>query len=735
MTKYLKSLCAIAAATFVAGIVSATTLTSDLRSDQEITLAPEPHLGEATKWATTFLTRVHYKKTVLDDKMSSQILDTYIDNLDPNRVFFLASDIRAFEAYRQALDDSLGRQDLKPAFDIFNVYRHRVNERVTHAIDLLDYDFDFSIDETLELDRSELPWANNREELDDLWRKRVKNDVLRLRLAKKESDAINETLDQRYSNLRRRVQELDSEDVFQYFMNSYANSIEPHTGYLAPRTSDNFQISMRLSLEGIGAVLQRDNEYTTIRHIVPGGPAQQMGELKAGDRILAVGQDEGDAPVDVIGWRLDDVVEMIRGPAGTRVRLDIIPADASLESPAETIWITRDKVKLEEQAARKDIYEVEHDGRTERIGVIDLPAFYLDFAGRARNEPDYRSSTRDVRRLIKELKAEGITGLVIDLRNNGGGSLDEATDLTGLFIEDGPVVQVRNSDGNIEVSADSDKGIEWDGPMAVLVNRNSASASEIFAAAIQDYGRGVIVGEPTFGKGTVQNLINLDRYGRNPENRYGQLKLTVAQFFRVTGGSTQHRGVIPDIVFPTFEAGEEYGESALESALPWTSIKPARYKIHDDLSAILPAIGQRSEQRVQKNVQFSFLLEDLALFRQNRDETNVSLLESQRRSELDAEDQRREARKAAREAWDEKVADGTRIPTVFPVMKIEDELAEEAKEPIDEPSDEEATEDEEIERPDVLLNETVRVVGDMIDLIFARQQTAQLQPKPAAPVE
>ena len=546
-----------------------------ISQDQAVVLQPEPHMAEASKWATTFLTRAHYKKTRLNDDMSSEILDRYIESLDPNRVFFLASDIRGFEVYRSALDDSLIKQDLKPAFEIFNVYAHRVFQRIEYAKKLLEREFNFGIDETLQLDRSEAPWAESEKELNEIWRKRVKNDVLRLRLADKE-EGIEETLERRYENLASRVAELDSEDVFQYFMNAFAAAIEPHTGYLAPRTSENFNISMRLSLEGIGAVLQRENEYTVIRHVVPGGPADQDGRLHVGDRIINVAQGT-EQPVDVIGWRLDDVVDLIRGPAGTEVRLGIIPAESGLTGEAETIEIIRDQVKLEEQAAQKAILEVSgEDNEIVRVGVIDLPAFYLDFAARARREPDYRSSTRDVRRLLKELKEAEVDAVVVDLRNNGGGSLAEATSLTGLFIDQGPVVQVRDSSGRIDVESDPEDGVEWEGPLAVVVNRQSASASEIFAAAIQDYGRGVVIGEPTFGKGTVQNLINLDRYGQGDDPRFGQLRLTVAQFFRVNGGSTQHRGVIPDVVFPTMGTDEEYGESAFDNALPWTSIRPAR---------------------------------------------------------------------------------------------------------------------------------------------------------------
>ena len=693
-----------------------------------VVLEPTSAMAEASRWARTFLTRAHYKKTDLDDDLSSEILDRYVESLDPNRIFFLASDIRAFEAYRNGLDDALEREQLTPAFEIFNIYAQRVFERIEYAKRLLERNFNFEIEESVVLDRSEEAWATSEKELNDIWRKRVKNDVLRLRLADKEEESLEETLVNRYDNLARRVGELDSEDVFQYFMNAFAASIEPHTGYLAPRTSENFNISMRLSLEGIGAVLQRDNEYTVIRRVVVGGPADDDGRLEVGDRIISVAQ-EGEDPIDVVGWRLDDVVDLIRGPAGSLVKLGVVPVDAGLDGEVETIDIVRDKVKLEEQAAQKAIYDIETDtGQTSRIGVIDLPAFYLDFAARARREPDYRSSTRDVRELLDALQEADVDAVVIDLRNNGGGSLAEATSLTGLFIDKGPVVQVQDSNGRIEVEADSDAGVAWDGPLAVLVNRHSASASEIFAAAIQDYGRGLVVGEPTFGKGTVQNLINLDRYAQGDAPSFGQLRLTIAQFFRVNGGSTQHRGVIPDVVFPTLNETDEYGESAYDNALPWTSIRPARYEIAGDLSAVLPVITERSQARLANDADFRFLLEDIADYREARDQREVSLVESQRREELESRKEAEEARKVARAAWRER-SHSSVVKVVEPFPAAAQAEEEPAPEVEAEEGGPEADSGEEIadtdDARDVLLDETVRIIGDFVWLSQG-MRTAQL---------
>ena len=706
-------------ATTVVGLSVALLLSSTAiakKPERPLTLQPQPNQLEASRWATTFLTRAHYKKTRLDDTLSSAILDRYLESLDPNRVFFLNSDIAQFEAFRTVLDDALKKQDLSAAFVIFNVYAQRVNERIAFATELLDQPFDFEVDESLELDRSEVPWAKTDAELNDIWRRRVKNDMLRLRLAKKEEESATDVLRERYENLDRRVTELDSEDVFQYYMNAFALSIEPHTGYLAPRTSENFQISMRLSLEGIGAVLQRENEYTTIRRVVPGGPAFKDGRLKVGDRIISVTEAPGEEATDVVGWRLDDVVELIRGTSGTEVVLEVIPGETGIDGIPVDIDLVRDKVKLEEQAAQSSTFEIEWQGNTHQIGVIDLPAFYLDFAARARRDEDYRSSTRDVRALIDGLKNEGVDGIIMDLRNNGGGSLAEATDLTGLFIDKGPVVQVRNSNGKIEVETDVDRGSSWECPLVVLVNRHSASASEIFAAAIQDYGRGVVIGEPTFGKGTVQNLINLDRYGKGDDPKFGQLKLTIAQFFRVNGGSTQHRGVIPDIIFPTATLDDKYGESSLENALPWTSITPAQYKVYDDLTGILPVVEQRSQQRLSGDQEFKYLLEDIATMREARDQTKVSLLENARREELAKEEELRSVRKAAREAFAGNGGSDVKL-----LSTTNPDVPQEALS-----GDLETATDFEDETPDVLLNETVRILGDIISLGTNGQRTAAL---------
>jgi carboxyl-terminal processing protease len=684
---------------------------------EQVVLKPGLEQRLRSNLATKFLANWHYKDTSLDNELSLKIFDRYLDLLDPNYSFFLASDIETFSPYRLRLDDALQHADPTPAYDMFNVYVQRVHERVAFARAQLKEPMDFTIDENYLWDRSEVKWAKSEEELNEFWRQRVKNDYLRLRLTDKEDEAIVETLDDRYRNLDRRISELDSDDIFQFFMNAFAQSIEPHTSYMSPRSSENFEISMRLSLEGIGALLSRENEYTTITSIVPGGPADKEGSLMAGDMVTAVGQGRDGKMQDVIGWRVEDVVDLIRGPKHTVVRLEVLHEDTGIDGPTTMIEIVRDEVKLEEQAAKSRIIEVPGDNdEIVKVGVIDLPVFYLDFNGRAQNLPDYRSSTRDVRKLIEEMQAEGIEGLVIDLRNNGGGSLLEATTLTGLFIDEGPVVQVRNSSGRISTEEDTDPGMAWKGPLAVLVNRYSASASEIFAAAIQDYGRGLVIGETTFGKGTVQNLVDLDDYAPTKEaGKMGQLKITMAQFFRVNGGSTQNRGVVPDIQFPSAGDPEDYGERSMENALPWTSIPAAHYEPEGDMGRMVAVTDFRYQDRITQDQEFAWLLSDVEEFNRNKDKKEISLLESTRREELERDKAKRKARKAAQE-------------NNGPLLQESDELA--AMDDSEDSADEEqaggAGEDSEDERPDLLLRESARIVADMIELgadepLLARQ--------------
>ena len=610
-------------------------------------MKPLAQQTQAALWASRVLSRYHYKATPLDDAMSEKIFDRYFKSLDAEKIFFVQADLDQFAGVRTRLDDAIVGENLSAPFAIYNLYQQRFEERINYARELLKTKFDFTQEESYQFDREKAAWPKSEDEARDLWRKRVKNDWLRLKLAGKEDKAIRDTLDKRYENYLSRSRKLNNEDVFQIFMNAYAMSIEPHTNYLGPRASENFDISMRLSLEGIGAVLQTRDEYTVIREIVPGSPAGLSGKLKVGDRIVGIGQGDSGPVTEVLGWRIDDVVAQIRGAKDSVVRLDILPADAGPDAKHAAVALVRKKISMEEQAAKKSIIEVRDGGVKRRVGIIALPTFYQDFDARRRGDKEFKSATRDVARLLGELKKDKVDNVLIDLRNNGGGSLDEAVELTGLFIDKGPVVQQRNAEGKIDVSSDSNAGMAWDGPVGVLINRGSASASEIFAAAIQDYGRGLIIGEPSFGKGTVQTLINLDRFGQgNSSIHYGELKMTVAQFFRINGGTTQLRGVTPDIRLPVMADSDSFGESSYDNALPWTSIKPAFFIPAGDLKEVVPLLDRKHEARVAKDKDFQYLQEDINLARKQHKENLISLNEASRRKERDAQEARAKLREA-----------------------------------------------------------------------------------------
>jgi carboxyl-terminal processing protease len=597
-----------------------------------VQLKPTPAQTQAALWASRVLARYHYKAMPLDDAMSAKIYDNYFKNLDSEKLYFTQSDVDQFAPARTRFDDAINNEDLTLPFQIYNLYQQRFNERMAYAREVLKGKFDFTVDESLQIDREKAPWAKNEDEARDLWRKRVKNDWLRLKLAGKDDKGIRETLDKRYEGYQNRLKKLNNEDVFQMFMNAYATAIEPHTNYLGPRSAENFDIMMRLSLDGIGAVLQSREDYTVIREIVPGGPADKSGKLKVGDRIVGVAQGNGPF-TDVMGWRIDDVVQLVRGERNSTVRLDVLPGDTGQDGKHVTIPLVRQKISMEEQSAKKQIIEVKDNGVKRRIGVISLPTFYQDFEARRKGDKDFKSATRDVQRILGELKKEKVDNVLIDLRNNGGGSLIEAVELTGLFIDKGPVVQQRTAEGRIDVESDTQAGLAWDGPMGVLINRGSASASEIFAAAIQDYGRGIVIGEPSFGKGTVQTLINLDRFSQSDKMKYGELKMTIAQFFRINGGTTQLRGVTPDIKLPVTSDPENFGESSYDNALPWVQIKPATYLPSGDLKELVGPLQKRHEARVAKDKEFRDIEQDIAEVLKLRKDNVISLNEAVRRKE------------------------------------------------------------------------------------------------------
>ena len=695
-------------------------------SDGDAKIAAGPTADQATTARLVYGllsdSRYAYRPRALDDALSRDVFKRYLDALDGSRMFFTADDVAKFSQYRDGLDDAIRSGKLDPAYAIFAVYKQRVADRSAYARELLKQRdaFDFSGHDRWQYDRKDAPWATAAD-LDALWKQSVRNDWLRLQLAGKKADEIRKTLDKRYANLARSIAELDSTDAFSSFMNAYTSAIDPHTDYLDPRTAERFTQQMSLSLEGIGAQLQKQDDVTVIREVLPGGPAIKSGQLEAGDRIVAVGQGDGSqgdaaAPMeDVVGWRLDDVVSKIKGPKGTQVRLDVIPPEAGMDSKPRRVTLVRDRIKLTEDAAKGKVIDIPARGDlpARRIGIVDLPGFYQDFNARRSKDGDYVSATRDVARLLAQFREQKVDGVVIDLRNNGGGSLTEAIALTGLFIDKGPVVQVRESGGRVSVEDDDGPGVAWDGPLAVLVNRGSASASEIFAGAIQDYGRGLIVGEPTFGKGTVQNMVDLDRWPANEKPRFGQVKLTIAQFFLPGGSSTQNKGVVPDIAFPVTVDASEFGESTNDNALPWTRIAAVPHVRYGNFVPLLAQLDALHDARVAKNPEFQWWSEDVTRFREQRAKGYVSLNEAERRAERDADLARNNARQAERKALGLKL-DPLATDT------DDDGLQANERNVVADAAREKAAED----RPDPLLREAAAILADATALLAGDKQLA-----------
>ena len=650
--------------------------------------APDARHRKVSQMVTRFIEEAHYRHASIDDSLSAQIFEQYLDSLDGNKMYLLASDVEKMNRYRHSLDESVKRGQLEPVFEIFNIYRARRMERTRYARRLLENEPDFTLRETFFFEREELPWATDSAELDDVWRKYVKNDVLSLLLADKTWEEAREILDKRYAQVLRRVGQINSDDVFETFMNAYAHTLDPHSTYLSPRNSENYRIDMSLSYEGIGASLQLSDDFVSVLDVIPGGPAAISGELEPNDRITAVGQGADGELVDVVGWRLDDVVELIRGPGGTVVRLQILPSGAAPGSESHTLNLVRDKIKLEEQAAQKQVVEIARPDGAWKIGVIEVPSFYQDYAARAARARNYTSTTNDVRRLIKELEAEGIDGLIIDLRHNGGGHLSEAIELSGLFIEEGPLVQLRDYRGATEVLRDPEPEVAYRGPLAVLVNRYSASASEIFAAAMQDYKRGLVIGQQTFGKGSVQNLYSLDNYTRARDGApgLGQLTLTIGKYYRVTGDSTQHRGVEPDIALPSEIDSTLVGESTRKTALPWDQIEPIGFSAHPPLDEAVTALVENHEKRIVDDPDFNYLLDGISAFDDIRAQQRVSLNLEERKLER----KRAEKAQLAREN-ERRVAHG--LEPFTSIKQLEKEK------PID-----------------VVLDEAAEIVTDMLSL-------------------
>lgn len=607
-----------------------------------VTLKAKKVYGKEAKVISLLLDNYHFRKIGFNDSISSVVFDAYLRELDPSRTYFLESDVRAFEPYRLKIDNLIGDENVDVAFEIYKVFKQRYLNQMDYVLSkLVPQDFDYTIDEYYDADRDKAPWPKTQAELNEIWRKIIKSQALSLKLSGKKPEEISSTLKTRFERYQKTIVQFNSEDVFSIFMNAITESYDPHTNYLSPKASDLFKQSMSLSLEGIGARLQTDNDYTKVYEIIAGGPAEKSNKIHVNDLITAVAQGDDGELVDVVGWRVDDVVKLIKGPKGTVVRLQILPASTGLTGKPEIVRMVRDKIKLEDAAAKKSIIHYNQNGHDSKLGVISLPSFYMDFEAFQRNDPNYKSTTKDVRRLIGELKTEGVEGLVIDLRNNGGGSLMEAIDLTGLFIKNGPVVQVRSSDNRIEVGVDDDNDIAYDGPLVVLTNRFSASASEIFAGAIQDYNRGVIVGESTFGKGTVQRVLELKPYVPSTD-AVGDLKITYQKFYRVSGSSTQHKGVTPDVILPAAYDADKFGESASLTALPWDVIKKASYQKTASLNEkTMQQVRKNYQNRVNTDPKLKQYYSDINELRTSLIETKVSLNEAVRKKEMEDAEQRK----------------------------------------------------------------------------------------------
>ena len=669
-----------------------------------LALAPSSEQSDTLKELIDVIEDRHYASRRYDDGLSAQHFIAYLDALDPQRMFLDADDIGEFSQWRLELDNAGRRGDLGPAFTMFNRYHDKLKTRLEQILTTLPgtlEGFNYDIDEYLVIDHSTMPWAPSQDELDDRWRKRLKNQALSLMLADKPAEEIPDTLTRRYQNQLSRLEQYNAQDVFQIYANSLAEQYDPHTNYFSPRRAENFDINMSLSFEGIGAMLQVEDEYAKVTRLIPAGPADKQGELKPSELIIGVGQGDSGPIEDVVGWRLDEVVDLIRGPRDTVVRLEVIPGKGKTDQ-RRVIPIRRNEVKLEEQAAQKEVIEFTDDAdQTHRIGVIDIPAFYIDFEAYRNGDKNYRSTTRDVQKLIDELVAEGVEGLVIDLRDNGGGSLQEANQLTGLFIEYGPTVQIRSAESRVWRDGKRRKSRYYEGPLAVMINRLSASASEIFAGAIQDYGRGIIVGEQSFGKGTVQSLVALQE---------GQLKVTESKFYRISGESTQHRGVIPDIEYPSLFDPEQIGESALDNALAWDQIAPARFNRYNDYRPILPTLTDLHEKRAANDPDYLYLKDQVSLAKEARTITALPLWQSGRLEMRDDQEQ-----KALEIENKRRVAKGLEPLVTLNSGDTTDDTtnSEDAEGGTDSPGQE----DSEAERiGDVLLMETGRILVDTITL-------------------
>jgi carboxyl-terminal processing protease len=621
-------------------------------------LQPDEKQMVVSRYIAQMITTENYKKVDLNDSLSSVVFDKYLKNLDENHNYLLASDVQSFEPIRTRLDDDMKNGDLNDVFYIFNVYQKRYEERVKFSLTQIDDNFDFTKNETFTYDREDLPFAKSEAEMNDIWTQRVKYDLLNLKLANADMAKNRETLRKRYQNLLGQSNKLTNQDVFQTFMDAFTTSVDPHTNYFNPFNAAQFNMEMSRSLEGIGATLQSENEFVTIKTIVPGGPAYKSKLINIDDRIIGVAQGKDGEFQDVIGWRLDNAIALIRGPKGTVVKLKILSKGTSSSDKPKIIEITREKIILQEQSAKEEVKTYNSNGRTVKIGIINIPAFYMDFAAYKAGDPNFKSTTRDVKLILDTLKRMKVDGIIVDLRQNGGGSLPEAISLTGLFIKSGPVVQVRETNNHVDVEEDDDPSISYSGPLAVLVDRFSASASEIFSGAIQDYGRGIIIGSQTYGKGSVQSEIDLDRViptsikdkimalvsAKDSDkaksfagniSTFGQINLTMAKFYRISGSSTQHKGVTPDVKFPSLIPLDKYGEDTEPSAMPWDTIAKSKYTKFGDFSAVLPKLNKMYEERTANSPGYKYLLKIIDDYKKHDAEKSVSLNEQTLKKQRD----------------------------------------------------------------------------------------------------
>ena len=589
-------------------------------------LIQKPVDNHLLKLVTAISERAHINQEQIDNESSVEILDTYIETLDSLKVYFLKSDINYFQRYKYLIDESLINGDLEAVFDIFGVYRLRVQQRLSFSIDLINQINSFDTDESYEFRSDNKVWPRSTDQLDDIWRKRVKNDLLSLVLAGQSIDKAKITLNKRYSRILKRINNYDEENVINIFLNSYMAYLDPHSSYLTPSQAEEYEIQTSLSYEGIGARLQNNEDFIEIVNLIPGGPAEINGTLNPLDKIIGIYEGDSTISTEIIGWDLNDVVKLIRGPKGSKIKLRILPTSTNPDANPFDLTLTRDNVTLEEQAVSSYIKTITSDDKEFEIGVITIPSFYQDFAARRRGDQNFRSTTSDVEKLVSEISEIGIDALIIDLRGNAGGLLDEAVSLTGLFIDQGPVVQLKDMEGNLEVIDDPSFGSIYDGPLAIMVDRYSASASEIFAAAVQDYERGLVIGQKTFGKGSVQNLYPLDRYSRYKSKKgFGQLTLTIAKYYRVTGEGTQNKGVSPDIVLPSFINDEIIGEETKINPLPWDKILGLNFETYTNLQTTINLVEKNFELRKSNNLALDFLIEDIAEFNKTSQMNSVSL--------------------------------------------------------------------------------------------------------------